>query len=266
MQEKIDNMISTQPIFVAFILTLVFSLLSIAVGLPTMQGDMDKQVAMFIMALYQSFLAVLALIIMTKLKILSTTDFSFKNSGKGLLLGWIVFVLMAIIILSSYFARNEYFTSLNPPFLIIIILFTLSTGILEEVIFRGLILKILIPKNATKKNIILAFLISAALFSLVHLIHLFWAGPLDVIGDLLFAVAGGMLLGAIYLRTKTLIAPILLHWLLNLSGGIFEAFTSPEYLIAETNLNDVMVLALIAALPLVIVAFFLIRKVDTQLT
>ena len=68
-------------------------------------------------------------------------------------------------------------------------------------------------------------------------------------------------MGAVCLRTKTLVAPILLHGLLNLSGGIFDAFTSPEYTIPEATLDNVIIITLIAALPLVIAAFVLLRKV-----
>ena len=66
------------------------------------------------------------------------------------------------------------------------------------------------------------------------------------------------------MRTKTLIAPILLHGLLNLSGGIFAAFTSSEYTISQAKLDDVIVIALTEAFPLIIATFVLLRKVKPE--
>jgi len=265
MWQKINNFVRANAILSAFLFSAVFLLLSVAVGLPTMQGGMERKIGMPILTVYQVVLTVIGILFMRKLQVLDKNDFKFINIGKGFLLGWIVLVLSAVMVLFGFLNRSEYFVKPEPLFLLTVILFPLSTGLLEEVVFRGIVLKILLRKTGgTKKGIISAFIISAALFAVVHLIHLMWKSPIDVTGDLLFAIAGGMFLGAIYLRTKTLIAPILLHWLLNLSGGIFDAFTSPEYTIPEATLDNVIIITLIAALPLIIGAFVLLRKVKPE--
>jgi len=267
MWQKINRFVRASTVLSAFLFSVLFLLLSVAVGLPTMQGGMERKIGMPILTVYQIVLAIIGILLMRKLKLLDKNDFKFKNIGKGLLLGWIVFVLSAVMVLFSFLNRSEYFIKPDPLFLLTVILFPLSTGLLEEVIFRGIVLKILLRKTgSTKKGIISAFIISAALFAVVHLIHLIWKNPIDVTGDLLFAIAGGMFLGAVYLRTKTLIVPILLHWLMNLSGGIFDAFTSLEYTVPEATLDNVIIITLIAALPLVIAAFVLLRKVKLEET
>ena len=113
----------------------------------------------------------------------------------------------------------------------------------------------------TKKGIINSFIISAVLFGVVHSVHLIWTDPVDVTATIIFAIAGGILLGAIYMRTKTLIAPILLHSFLNLAGEIFTAFTSPELPAPQATFSNVIVM-LIVALPLLISAFILLKKVE----
>ena len=173
-------------------------------------------------------------------------------------------MLIAIIVFTSFSNRSEYFTKPEPLFLLTVILFPFSTGLLEEVIFRGTILKLLLKNmGGTKKGMINAFIISALLFAVAHSTHLIWATPIEVLADLIFAMAGGMLIGAIYLRTKTLIVPILLHWLLNLSGGIFDAFTSHGYTAAGATLGDIIIM-LIVAIPLIITAFVLLRKIKPE--
>ena len=226
--------------------------------------NIDPKIGMPIFTAYQIVLAIIGILFMRKLQVLDEDDFKFKNIVKGLLLGWLVFVLMAIIVLTSFSNRSEYFIKSEPLFLLVVILFPFSTGLLEEVVFRGIVLKILLKKMGdTKKGIINAFIISAALFAVVHSVHLIWTTPIEVAADLIFAMSGGILLGAIYLRTKTLVVPILLHWLLNLSGGIFTAFTSPEYSPAGATLDDVIVM-LIVAIPLIITSFVLLRKVKPE--
>ena len=265
MWQKINAMVRTKTILSAFLLSAFFVLLVSAVGLPTMQSGMEQKIGMPIFTMYQIALAAVGILLMRKLQVFCPGDFKTKNLGKGLLLGWVAFALMAIMFVASFSSRTEYFVAPEPLFLLTVILFPLSTGLLEEVVFRGIVLKILLKKMAgTKNGIIYAFIISATLFAAVHSIHLIWAAPIEVVADLLFPLAGGMYLGAVYLRAKTLIAPILLHWLMNLSGGIFAAFTSPEYTATKTTLSDVVSIALVGALPLIIAAFVLQRKVKPE--
>ena len=261
MWHKINSFVRANTILSAILLAAFFVLLATAVGLPTMQGGMKQKTGMPIMLVYQVLLAAIGILFMRKLQVLDEGDFKFNNTGKGFFLGWLVFVLMTIMVITSFSSRSKYFVAPEPLFLLTVILFPFSTGLLEEVVFRGIVLKTLLNKmGGTKIGMINAFIISAALFAAVHSIHLIWTTPIEVAADLLFAVAGGMLLGAIYLRAKTLVAPILLHGLLNLSGGIFAAFTSPEYTAAGTTLDDIFIMVIVA-IPLIITAFVLLRKV-----
>lgn len=265
MWNPINKFVRANTVAAAFLLTLLFTLLSAAVGFPTMRGGMEPKIGMPVFTVYQAALAVLGIWLMCKLRVRAGDDFKCKNIGRGFLLGWVMFALMTVIVLTSYANRSDYFIKPDPLFLLTVILFPFSTGLLEEVVFRGIVLKILLQKmGGAKKGIINAFLVSAALFAAVHSIHLFWAAPLDVTVDLLLAVAGGVFMGSIYLRTKTLIPSILLHGLFNLAGGIFTAFTGPEYTISPTTLADVAILALIGAIPLLVAAFVLLRKVGPE--
>jgi len=262
---KINHFVRRYAILSAFLLMAFFTLLLMPGGLLFMTNPIiDPKIGMSVFTAYQIFLAVLGILFMRKLQVIDEGDFKFKNVGKGLLLGWLVYVLMAIIVLTSFSNRSAYFIKPEPLFLLTVIAFPFSTGLFEEVIFRGLALKILLKKmGGTKKGLINAFILSAVFFSAVHSIHLIWTTPVEVATDLVFAIAGGMLLGAIFLRTKTLVAPIALHGLLNLSGGIFDAFTSPEYIAAGASFDDVIIM-LIVAIPLIITAFVLLRKVKPE--
>lgn len=81
--------------------------------------------------------------------------------------------------------------------------FALSVGIAEELLFRVLLLGWLVTKLEVSK----ALLVSAIVFGLAHLHELSMLGLANIAPQF----AGGMLLGAVYLRTRNPIAPILAH-------------------------------------------------------
>ena len=262
MWQRINDLVNKHTIFSAFLLSAFFTAILTLVGLPTMQGTMEQNIGIPIMLVYQIALAAIGILFMKKLKVLDKSDFKLKNAGKGLLFGWIVFVLAIILVLSNYSNRSEYFITPEPLFLLTVLLFPFSTALLEETVYRGLVLKVLIKNMAdTKKGMIVSFIVAVVLFAAVHSIHLIWTDPVEVVADVIFATAGATLFGAIYLRTKTLIATILLHGFMNLSGGIFIAFTSPEYTVPQATVSDIATM-LIVALPLLILSFFLLRKVE----
>lgn len=107
--------------------------------------------------------------------------------------------------------------------------------ILEELLFRGAITKVLLKKY----NPVVAILISGLIFGLFHI------NPAQVVGATLI----GFILGWIYYRTHSLIPCILIHILNNsLSVYLSIKFPDVEYtsqLIGETGYVISMVLAVL---------------------
>lgn len=93
----------------------------------------------------------------------------------------------------------------------------ISAGICEEIVFRGWLLYVLhTPLGFTGTTLVL---IGAALFGLCHL----YQGPFGVLG----AAAAGLILTALYIATGTLLAPIVLHALIDLRVAILPS-SSPQ--------------------------------------
>jgi len=101
-----------------------------------------------------------------------------------------------------YMKGNNYFTNI-----IMMLVIVLSLGILgpiiEEVVFRGLILQALMKKM----NIVMAILIESFLFSIFH------SNLFQVIGTFMF----GILLSIVFIRYESIIVPIILHIAFNMS-------------------------------------------------
>ena len=86
----------------------------------------------------------------------------------------------------------------------------ISAGICEEIVFRGWLLSVLhSPLGVTGTTLVF---LAAALFGLCHI----YQGPTGVIG----ATAAGVLLTAFYVATGTLLAPMVLHALIDIRMAI----------------------------------------------
>ncbi|TWT05473.1 CPBP family intramembrane metalloprotease [Planococcus sp. CPCC 101016] len=113
----------------------------------------------------------------------------------------------------------------DTPLYIVFTIFTIAilAPVVEEFMFRGVLLKRMIGKTSVWGGI----LISSLLFGVLHL---------DVIGAFLFGVVASLL----YLRTNNLLIPILLHIINNslAAAAMFLAPTWPES-IAIFDLADI---------------------------
>ncbi len=148
----------------------------------------------------------------------------FKKSTKSLL--WIACIILPGLIISiNNFPWSAFFsgrTALNEPQALIYLfaLDCLSTGFLEETIFRGIILVVFIQRfPQTKIGTFKAILIASAMFGLIHLANLFsGASPIETLMQIGYSFLMGSLWSVVYLATKNLLYPILLHAIYNFFG------------------------------------------------
>lgn len=89
------------------------------------------------------------------------------------------------------------------------ILLAINPGLWEEVVYRGIILTILLKRFSDNQAIALGSLI----FSLMHLQNLlFGQPPVAMMGQLIFAFMGALLLATLYIRSGSLVPGILAHY------------------------------------------------------
>jgi len=148
----------------------------------------------------------------------------FKKSSKPLL--WIAFItLPGLIIAINNFPWSALLsgrTMLNEPqpLIYLFAIECLSIGFMEETIFRGIILVTLLQRlPQTKAGIFQAVLIASAMFGLIHLANLFsGASLMDTLMQIGYSFLMGALWSIVYLATKNLLYPILLHATYNFFG------------------------------------------------
>lgn len=125
----------------------------------------------------------------------------------------------------------------------------------EEYFFRGMILGGLMAQYRGRKStvVIEAVLISSLIFSLTHILNIFHQSPSMTATQVVGVFGLGLLLGAIYLRTRSLWWPILLHLCLDFSGFLrfgFRQGTDPATTVGAAS---------IVAVVLLMITLFLLR-------
>ncbi|CAM1343440.1 Contig_18, whole genome shotgun sequence [Tenacibaculum amylolyticum] len=152
----------------------------------------------------------------------SIVEFSFKREnaiqlGAGLLLG---FALQALTILVIYIKGGYTITGINPiSYIIQPFAAALFAGVVEEILFRGILFRIMEEKLGSY----LSLIISGFIFGMVHL-----GNPNSTfMGGLAIAIEAGILLGVAYMYTRNLWFPIAIHFAWNFSqSAIFGANVS----------------------------------------
>lgn len=131
-------------------------------------------------------------------------------------------------------------------------------GIREECFFRGAIQSIIAKKYVRSvKGVWLAALIASSIFGISHLLNLFTGfNPLVVFMQAISATSTGLFFAAVYLRSRSLWVPILVHALIDtvaLSGSIFLTQTRAE------TVNELSLGALAGMAIYILPTLFLLR-------
>ena len=147
---------------------------------------------------------------------------------------------LPLVILASGNLWNGVALNYSPAATVCRIVCMLCVGILEEVIFRGLLFKAI-----AKDNIKSAVVISSVTFGIGHIINLFNGSGMDLVNNLcqiVFAIAVGFLLVTIFYRGGSLRPCIIVHSAINTLG----TFANDTSLTMEMQLLHLAVLIVIA--------------------
>jgi membrane protease YdiL (CAAX protease family) len=137
---------------------------------------------------------------------------------------------------------------------------TTMAGVMEEILFRGVILYALIARwNRSRSGIISAVLVSAFLFGGLHFVNLAQSDGGMTAVQVLEAALSAILYGALVLKGGSIWPAVALHSLINLLVNAVAVslpdFTATAGQMLALNLLDI---------PLVIYAFYLLSKVKLR--
>lgn len=104
-------------------------------------------------------------------------------------------------------------------------------GIFEEVVFRGVVFNYFIfVFRKSNKLILLAGLLSSIIFGLIHITNVLYGGAelAYTLYQVAYASALGFLFAMVYVRTKSIVAPIFLHTMIDWSDLFFNVAGEPS--------------------------------------
>lgn len=134
----------------------------------------------------------------------------------------------------------------------------IMTGIFEEVVFRGLIQNMICEVGKKKeKQEGLCIFIAATIFGITHILNLI-EKPQFILGtftQIIYTFCLGVLLGAIYCKTRSLLFVIVLHSFFNFLGQfpiVFEVVQQGQVVQEDINILS-MLIQLVVMFPCVLI-------------
>jgi membrane protease YdiL (CAAX protease family) len=149
------------------------------------------------------------------------TELSTKSLFRDLGLGSVIGVTIQCLTILVIFLNHGFkVVSVNPvSYIIIPLTVAFTVAIFEEILIRGIIFRILEEKLGSY----IALAISALIFGALHLFN----PAATLVSATCIAIEAGLLLGAVYLYSRSLWLPIAIHFAWNfMQSGIFGAVTS----------------------------------------
>jgi membrane protease YdiL (CAAX protease family) len=137
------------------------------------------------------------------------TALEFRGRKNWVAYTWImipIFIVLGISIAMTFKPTWAFFL----PFVA-----TLFVGIAEELAFRKVMFGALLKRSAEKGGFVVKpVLISAVVFSLLHAVNILGGQSVSAVGmQLLLTFLAGIVFAVVYMRTQSLLAIIVFHWL-----------------------------------------------------
>jgi membrane protease YdiL (CAAX protease family) len=140
---------------------------------------------------------------------------------------------------------------------IAVIFFTFTTSLLEETIYRGLVLTALVKAwGSTRRGLFVAAIVSGLFWASTHLVNL-TVHPFPVVALQVLGMAiPGFVYAALVLSGRSIWPVIVFHWVVNLTVNL-QAIQNPNF---EETLPAWLIFNLVV-LPMVVVGVYLLQKV-----
>ena len=194
-------------------------------------------------------------------------DFGTKHLAKGLLMGLPLLLLFFVLYdVGTLVAGGSWRGQATPLTLALLVLFQLTVAFSEELLCRGILFNALRDKHGESgRGLLAAVCLSSFIFGVMHFIGMMNGAPfMATLSQVLAAFFIGIFFCALYVRTGSLLAPIIVHALFNCFHGLkdvlyIEAAAPADTVTASVSMMDYFVIPLIT-LFFALYGLFLMRK------
>jgi len=258
--KKFKKFAVRHPIVFGFIVIVLFTLLSTLVW-PITQIFSFPEGLEIGTALSKLVITACFTFILWRFGWVKTAGFASPGRKKVWLLAFVMMIYNAVF---AAFAFTGSFIFILPSFdlTLAVIFFTFTTSLLEETMYRGLVLTALVKAwGSTRRGIFVAAIVSGLFWASTHLVNLI-VRPFPVVALQVLGMAiPGFVYAAIVLSGRSIWPVIVFHWVVNLTVNL-QAIQNPDF---EETLPAWLLFNLVI-LPMVIVGIQLLRKVPLTQT
>ena len=182
--------------------------------------DMKTSFSLCISVVVASLLVVTYVLVVGKIEKRKVDEFITPSAGiwtgKGLLLGLVYFsIITAILAIFGMYNIEGY--NINVIRLLDQFLYFLVIAVGEEIIFRGVIFRMI----TERWNVAVALIVSSLLFGAIHMIN----QGATIWTSIAISIEAGLLLGAAFSLSGNLWFPIGIHWAWNFTEGNIFGFS-----------------------------------------
>jgi len=218
----------------------IILLLLLSLIMPTLSGafigmrEITEQSAIYLAQFVSFFAGCLILMF-----IIRKSSFNYRNIGfrSGRVGKWII----GIIAVEAAALTAGMKRGIDLKTAAVLVVFMVSVGFFEEIIYRGLILQYLNKTNTRK-----AVVFSSVLFGVGHIANLLGGADLKAtIGQIIFAVLFGVVCAEIVILTDSIVIGIVWHSVHNIISQLTSSASAYEFIIAVMQCIILAVLGLV---------------------
>ena len=265
---RIKTLALKYPVLFAILVMFIAAPLTEIPFADKLTGIMDKQSASYLTGIVeQGGVSLLLFLLISWLGMKHEAGFTRPSEWRQLWLVWPLVAYSFVNIDERILDGSIAFNFSSPWLPVLFVLLYLSVGFIEEILFRGLILPLMLRRwGQTKRGIYQAVIVSSVIFGLLHLINLLMGRRtmLSTGAQIIYGLFFGIFFAACFLRNRSIWPVIFTHALFDFCGNLTELTTANDFgAIPQTNLQGVlMVVAL--TLPLLLYGLFILRKVKPE--
>ena len=265
MNKKLRTIAERYPLIFAIVVMIIGTVLTEIHAENWLKNYMDYQSACYLTGIVeQGLVSIFLVILLAKLGLLEMAGFTKPSQWKQLWLIWPIFVLSVLNGGTSPFDGTLTIDTTRPLVIVLFVLLFLSVGFVEEILFRGVMMTLLVNKwGNSRKGIYLAVIVSSLLFGLLHILNLIM-GRYTLIAALTqtgYALFFGVFFGACMLRNNSIWPVIFAHALFDACGAFNEISIGNVFTRNHTTDPKNALISLAITVPLLIYGLIILRKV-----
>jgi len=254
--KKFQNFATRHPIVFGFVVIVLFALLSTLVW-PVTQISPHPEGYEIGTALSKLVITACFMFLLWRFGWIKIAGYASLGRKQVWLLAIVMMIYNAVF--AAYAFTGSFIFSLPSLNLTLaVIFFTFTTSLLEETMYRGLVLTALVKAwGSTRKGLFVVAIVSGLFWASLHLFNLV-VSPFPIVAlQVLGMVIPGFVYAALVLYGRSIWPVVTFHWMVNLAVSL-QAVQNPNF---EETLPAWLIFNLII-LPMVIVGIYLLRKVQ----